>query len=484
MHHHWISCPQTDTGLELGFEQRSLRGYVLGQSDEGEREGDIVRFHPVLRVAGSLLTSAMVVAAFTALSAGAASADGGGDHGERVVLFVSPSGKATNSGESCATARYSTIQSAVDAAPSRATVVVCANPKAYVEDVVVSKPLSLTGRSATIQGTSNQTVMCDQLGPNGPGSAPCLAGVTIKSSHVEIEGFTVTGAIGEGILATGSLKGGSITDVTIQDNKVVGNNTGGIPPTTNSPYPQCSASGQIPGDCGEGIHLMGVAHSEVSGNDVSANEGGVLLTDEFGPTHGNVVEDNTITANPFDCGITVPGHNPFALDANGKRQPAVAGVYDNVIRENRVTNNGLQGEGAGVLFANAGPGTASYNNLVEHNYLAGNELAGVTMHAHTLPPGAFEDLNGNRIVDNVIGQNNVGSKVAGPGDPLDGPPAQDFQSTGILVFSGTVPVHVTITDNRIFHNDFGVWLGINHLVTATLDGNSFHHVGIPVFTFS
>src|SRR5438876_2441891 len=37
----------------------------------------------------------------------------------------------------------------------------------------------------------------------------------------------------------------------------------------------------ISGDCGEGIHLMGVANSEVSENFVSGNEGGVLLTDEL-----------------------------------------------------------------------------------------------------------------------------------------------------------------------------------------------------------
>src|ERR1019366_5685168 len=108
----------------------------------------------------------------------------------------------------------------------------------------------------------------------------------------------------------------------------------------------------------------------------------------------------------------------------------------------------------------------SYNNLVEDNYLAGNELSGVTMHAHTLAPGQFEDLNGNRIIDNVIGKNNVGSAVAGPGDGLDGPPAQDFETTGILVFSGSVPVHVTIKENRIFDDQFGVWLGINGNVKA------------------
>ena len=301
---------------------------------------------------------------------------------------------------------------------------------------------------------------------------------------MSISGFTVQGAIGEGILATGSLAGGSIDHVTIRDNRVVGNNTGGIPPMPNSPYPQCSEFGEIPGDCGEGIHLMGVADSEVSNNFVNANEGGVLLTDEFGPTHDNVVEGNVITGNPFDCGITVPGHNPNALDASGNRQPDVAGVYDNTIQYNVVTDNGLQGEGAGVLFANAGPGTASYDNVVRGNYLAGNELSGVTMHAHTLAPGQFEDLSGNEVVDNVIGKNNIGSTVAGPGDRLDGPPAQDFDTTGVLVFSASVPVQVDIEHNLIFDNTNGVWLGSTATSPRTLDDNFFQNVTTPVFTFS
>ncbi len=426
-----------------------------------------------------IFTAGLVAGAGLALNLGVASASANSHDSD--AIFVSPAGASTNSGESCNTARYATIQSAVNAAPKWATVVVCKGT--YTEDVVVSAPLDLEGRNATIKGSPTTTFMCDQLGPMGPGVAPCLAGVTIRSSHVDVSGFTVTGAIGEGILATGTLAGGSISDVSITDNWVVGNNTGGIPPSPNSPYPQCAASGQIPGDCGEGIHLMGVAHSVVRGNHSSGNEGGILLTDEFGPTHGNLIADNTISGNLFDCGITVPGHNPFALDASGKPQPLVAGVYNNVIRGNRITGNGLLGEGAGVLFANAGPGTASYNNLVEDNYIAGNQLSGVTMHAHTLPPGMFEDLNGNRIIDNVIGRNNVGNAFI-PGDPLDGPPAQDFKTTGILVFSGTVPVHVTIKDNRISDDQYGVWLGVNGNVTVSSAGNSFRDVSKHFFTFS
>jgi Periplasmic copper-binding protein (NosD) len=433
----------------------------------------MTRSRRTLARASRMLVRCGLVAAGVMLPAGAATA-----HEHSSQLFVSPSGSAGAADRSCDTARYSTIQSAVDAAPEWSTVVVCGGT--YKEDVIVSSPLKLKGHHAVIEGSSSANGHCDQLGPGGPSSAPCLAGITIKSSHVEVEGFTVQGAIGEGILATGSLRGGPISEVTIEENRVVGNNTGGIPPSSTSPYPECAAQGQIPGDCGEGIHLMGVGDSSVRDNYVSGNEGGVLLTDEFGPTHDNVVERNVVTKNAFDCGVTAPGHNPFALDSHGNRQPNMAGVYDNVIRRNWITDNGLRGEGAGVLFANAGPGTGSYDNLVEDNYIAGNELSGVTMHAHTLGPGQFEDLNGNRIIHNVIGENNVGGP-AGPGDPLDGA-VTDPSTTGILVFSGTVPVDVTIARNRIFDDHFGVWLGVGSGVTAKIHRNTFHDVDVSVFT--
>ena len=389
------------------------------------------------------------------------------------ALYVSPKGARGRADKSCRTAAYSTVQSAVNDAASGATIVVCGG--SYSEDVVISTPLKLLGMNgATIKGTKTTTFTCDQLGPKGPGQAPCLAGITIKSSHVTVAGFTVKGAIGEGILATGSLQGGSIHQVTIEQNRVVRNDTGGIPPSTTSDYPQCVEVGQIPGDCGEGIHLMGVDHSKVARNFIAHNSGGVLLTDEFGPTHDNLIENNVITQNAFDCGVTAPGHNPKALDNNGKRQPNVAGVYHNVIVKNVITNNGTKGEGAGVLFANASAGTGSYENLVQGNFIAGNELSGVTMHAHTIAPGAFEDLSGNRVIGNTIGKNNVGK-----GDPLDGT-VKDTETTGVLVFSASVPVTVTIANNTIANNHFGIWLGVAGHVTATLRNNRFRHVDVPV----
>ncbi len=162
----------------------------------------IVVLSAVFAVAGGVLSA-------TAASAGAQG--GGGDHHRGRTVYVSPSGDHANSGRSCSRARYATVQAGVDAARTGDTVVVCAGT--YAEDVVVAKSLTLRGRHATIKGTSTANGMCDQIGPTGPGSAPCLAAVTIKSSHVTVSGFTVKGAIGEGILATGSVKGGSIRKV-------------------------------------------------------------------------------------------------------------------------------------------------------------------------------------------------------------------------------------------------------------------------------
>jgi hypothetical protein len=282
----------------------------------------------------------------------------------------------------------------------------------------------------------------------------------------------VKNAQGEGILAAGL--SGTLFGILISRNAVVSNDLGGgVPP--KSKYFLCAPMGPVPGDCGEGVHFAGnVAYSTIRGNFIAGNSGGVLLTDDVGPTHNNLIEGNIVTKNVADCGITVPGHNPHALSAAGARQPSVAGVYDNVIKRNVVTGNGVKGEGAGVLFANAGPGTASYDNLVEGNFIAGNGLAGVTMHAHTIGKGMFEDLSGNVIVGNAIGKNNL------DGDPLDGPPGpSNHQTTGVLVFSGGTVVKVKIARNHIFNNSIGIWLS-KVVMARGLGTNTFTNVTTPI----
>ena len=414
----------------------------------------------IIRLASALMAPLLAGAAIAA-QAGAASATTNW-HGHR-VLYVSASGKPGNSDRSCRSAAYTTIQSAVNAASAGGTVIVC--PGTYHEQVVIGKPLALTGKRATIDETGVTPSFMF-------GTQTIYAAVVITSSRVTLSGFTVTKAQGEGVLAAGL--GGQIRGITISRDVVVFNDLGfGTPP--KSPYFQCAPAGQVPGDCGEGVHFAGnVAYSTIRGNFIAHNTGGVLLSDDVGPTHNNVVENNVVTTNTTDCGITVPGHNPGALNSAGVPQPDVAGVYRNVIKNNVVTNNGVQGEGAGVLFANAGPGTASYDNLVQGNFIEGNGLSGVTMHAHGIPAGQFEDLSGNVITGNTIGENNL------DGDAPDGPTGpSDPKTTGVLVYSGGVPVTVKIARNLIFDNAIGIWLSTP--VTAFgLKTNLFINVTTPV----
>lgn len=446
-----------------------------------------MRFSHRAARAVALVLSAVLVAAVgggIALAHGHGHGNGQGNNsgnhhgtGHKGALYVSPSGKTGAADRNCKSAAYSTVQSAVVAASSGGTVVVCRGT--YTEDVIIGSPLTLAGQhGAVIHGSTTSNGTCPTTGAGGPGTAPCLAAITIKSSNVTVKGLTVTGAQGEGILATGSLPtaysaGGSISHVSITGDKVTGNDLGGIPPATTSPYPSCVEKGEVPGDCGEGIHLMSVAHSVVSHNTVSGNSGGILLTDEFGPTHGNMISHNVVTKNLYDCGITAPGHNPSALSSSGTPQPSVAGVYHNTIAHNKITGNGIKGEGAGVLFANSTVGTASYNNLVEFNYIAGNGQSGVTMHAHA--PSGAEDLSGNTITHNTFGTNNL------DGDTLTAS-VSDTQTTGILVFSAGVPVTVKITHNRIRKDTYGIWLGVGGHVTASISKNVFQKVGTDVFT--
>lgn len=432
--------------------------------------GEIVRSLYHSRIAGTLLAAALVLGSVLALAA-PASATTTGQPGKGRILYVSkfrgkmsPNDGRNHGGSGCRSARFRTIQSAVNAAHSSGTVVVC--PGTYREQVVLRRPLDLVGLDATI----NESGVKPTLTVNIPGVGPetIFAAVVIASSDVHVSGFKITNAVGEGVLAAGL--NGDITGISIRHNTVVHNDLGFGTKT----YFQCAPQGQVPGDCGEGVHFIAVAYSTISGNLIKGNSGGVLLSDDIGPTHNNVVAYNVVTGNQTDCGITVPGHNPNAVTAKGKLQPSVAGVYDNLIANNVVTDNGLKGEGAGILFANATAGTASYNNVVTRNFIEGNGLSGVTFHAHLIAPGAAQYLSGNVVVGNFIGKNNL------DGDTLDSPhsPTDPF-TTGVLVYSGGTRVRVTIARNHIANNKIGIWL--SKTVTAFgLGTNTFFNVKVPI----
>jgi parallel beta-helix repeat protein len=367
----------------------------------------------VTLLAGASAAAAMALPA-TAAAAAAAPA----------TVYVAVGATPTAPDHSCASAAFQSIQSAISAVAAGGRVVVCGGT--YHEDVAVSKPLSLAGeKHAVIDAAGLDT------------------GILVTASHVRIAGFTVTGAIGEGILVE------SVSHVTIAGNVVTGNDQGASPPNpAPASYPECQPAGGVPGDCGEGIHLMGTSWSTIAGNVVKGNTGGILLTDETGPAAHNDIIGNATVDNLYDCGITLAGHNGGAAP-NGVPAPATAGVYANLVEGNTSSGNGTglttMGTGAGVLMATALPGGAVYDNTVTHNALSGNGLAGVTVHSHV----GGEDLNGNVVTGNLIGVNNLDGDNAFAGHV-------DDQTTGVL--AGTVdPLTIDVAGNVITGDHFGIW---------------------------
>jgi parallel beta-helix repeat protein len=356
------------------------------------------------------------------------------------TVYVSAHAAGHASDRSCGTAAYHSITAATAAVAQGGTVIVCGGT--YKEDVAVTKAL-------TIQGRSNATIDATKL----------TNGFLVTASHATVSGFTVKNAIGEGILVN------KADAVTLQHNVVTHNDLGGLPvnPVPNT-YAQCQAQGGIPGDCGEGIHLMGSSHSTVRDNVSTGNSGGILVSDETAPSAHNRISGNVVTRNTYACGITIVGHNPAAAPG-GKPAPSIAGVYDNDVTGNTITDNGTQSEGAGVVLATGLPGGAAYDNTVEGNHISGNGLSGVTLHSHVT--GQY--LDGNVVRGNRIGTNNLN------GDK-DFPAPFDTETTGVL--AATVdPLTLTVTGNTITKNHYGIWT----TGPVTLKGqNHFTGVTVPV----
>jgi len=160
------------------------------------------------------------------------------------------------------------------------------------------------------------------------------------------------------------------------------------------------------GDCGGGLHLMGVADSIVSGNNITGNADGILISDDTGESHGNLIVGNNITDNPLECGIVLASHPPM-----GHTSPPYAphyGVDHNTVSGNVSTNNGVKVGGSGVgLFSDGNGLGRTSENVIIGNTLTGNGLGGVALHTHVGPTFGLpaDDMNGNMIIGNAISKN-------------------------------------------------------------------------------
>jgi Right handed beta helix region len=290
---------------------------------------------------------------------------------------------------------YSKIQSAVNAASTDDVINVA--PGTYAEEVVIGKSLSLLGAGAerTIIDATNLAHGIFVDGYDNPGL-----------NNVTIAGFTVRNALFEGVLVV------SASDVTIRDNTIENNDTtpgllftGAAAACPGQPGDGIYETDET-GDCGGALHLVGTVNSIVSGNLITGNADGVLISDETAESRDNLLIHNIITNNPLECGIVLASHPP-----SGHTSPPFAphhGVNHNTVAENISSDNGVKigGSGAGMFSDGAGQGRVS-GNVIIRNKLTGNGLGGVALHTHVGPAFGHpaDDMSGNKIIGNFIAGN-------------------------------------------------------------------------------
>jgi parallel beta-helix repeat protein len=365
---------------------------------------------------------------------------------------VNPGGKA-----GC----YSTIGAAVAAALPGSAIIVA--PGTYKEDVIIGKSLWLIGAD------SNNTII-DAVGLANGIYVDGLDHPGLR--NVFVRGFTVENANFEGILVTNT------SNLTIKGNHVLGNDKGlSIDTDTCTGQPPFETGEDF--DCGEGVHLLGVEYSTVADNVIEKNSGGILLSDDSGETHDNLVTGNVVKDNPYDCGITLASHAP----ALGSSAPHL-GIVHNTIVDNQSIHNGylIPGAGAGVgIFADgSGIGTVSAN-VVINNELRDNGLPGVAFHSHVGP--AF-GLPPDNLNDNVIVSNHISGNGADVGDtPTPGPTGINLNSggggtpiTGTIIWANIIKdeaqdivVNTPAEVNLHFNNLLGDEIGVDNLGSGTVD---------------
>ena len=359
---------------------------------------------------------------------------------------------------------FTTIGAAVAAAAAGDTIQV--QQAIYSEEVGINKPLSLVGSGdggtiVSAFGLANGIVI------DGSTAASGLTGVVVS-------GLTVENANFEGILVN------SASMVTLSNNRVMNNNRSLN--TNSAPFTCPGLTAALPydineaSDCGQGIHLVAVDHSNVLSNLVQGNSGGILISDETGASHDNLIAGNSVSANVFAGGITMLSSAP----ASTTTLTTPAGVYRNTISGNTIYANGGQSPaaGAGVAILALALQSRVSNNVIINNQITSNALPGLALHTLTTQealPGI--NINGNVVVSNKI--NNNGADV---GD------AATTGLTGINVYSA-VAADMQISQNvfngenidvavnapgstvEVHSNDFVGATGVLNTSTAMIDAN-------------
>lgn len=342
------------------------------------------------------------------------------------TLFVSHTATPGAADKSCATAAYSTVQSAVDASGNGGQIYLC-SAVPYTESVLIQKDVSVGGDpGATIQAPADAAVPGTYFSSQGLETPNSV--VTIIGAHVQLNGLTIEGPFvnsgcgGDdfGVLAIGGaqlqMKNDTVLNVEAADQAGLGGCQYGVGiqvgreywPTTTGAFVVEDFVGQaqiqstsVSGYQKNGITIDGpgsqghVQSSTVDGGGLNA----IIARNGIQVSRGATaqIEGNSVSGNEY----TGPGS--FA-SATGVL--VYGGCGDPLSTNVQVHNNTLTNNDTGVSVSDfdptcsTAPSTAT-NNQVHDNTISKND--GVTNHS------PFTDENGNPYSGYQVGVGETGN---------------------------------------------------------------------------
>jgi fibronectin type 3 domain-containing protein len=302
---------------------------------------------------------------------------------------------------------YSTIQSAVNAAPAGATINV--DPGNYAEQVAITKTLTLRGAQAGVDARLNtrrsgagESIV---TGANNSGVISCA--FYINANDVTLDGFTVQGetsqstSTGAGIVIAPGRFGAHILD------NIVQNNVSGLFLANNSTSDPAV-----------------IQYNVFKNNNNNGSDGGRgIYTD--GPISGGNLTNVTIDSNFFYGNHG--GSGTTGLEGSIALESRAANSQSNI----RITNNVMDYNGKGVLAYNA-TGILIQGNFVTESRDTGSGalrfeggVTNVTVQANTL-----YDNPGNAIRIDMKAFNGVNNNFSITGNNIYG------NGAGLLVIAG------------------------------------------------
>jgi len=380
-------------------------------------------------------------------TAGVAAADPRGFSGpvHGPALFVSPSARAGAADDSCQSAAYASVQSAVDAAHAGQLVYLCGSAP-YRESVLIDKSLRLAGDpGATIQApvgdASPATSFFSDRGLQAPYSVLTILG----NVHVRVRGLTIEGPFDNsgctpndfGILdigATVQIIGDRVLDIQASDQANDGGCQYGVAVQIGSRYwPSASGSPTV-------VNFTGRAQiidSHIAGYQKN------------GVTVDGVGSSAQIRASTVDGGgqTNVIARNGVQISRGASGQ-----VVGNMISGNEYTGPGSFAAATGVLVYGGCGDPLSTEVLVAHNTLIDNDAGIDVADFNPACSQAPATATNNHVVHNVIVKND-GETNQSPFTAQDGSSYTAYQVGIADTGKGDSIVHNVITGTVVNATD-------------------------------